>query len=286
MDFRVGSRRIGPGQPCFIMAEIGLAHDGSLTQAHAYVDAIKRAGADAAKFQCHLGDPTTEWRVTLGWQRNETRQEYWERTAFTAEEWHGIAAHCRDLDLEFVCSPFSAKSVPFLDGLVRMWKIPSGRVADDALLSAVAATGKPVLLSTGMSTARESQNTLERLLGAGCPVGLMQCTSAYPTPPERVGLSKVGLWKGLSDHSGTPYAGIAAAALGCQVLEVHVCFSRDQGGLDTAASVTTAELKQLVEGVRFVEAAMKPIDKDVEARELAPMRRVFMQTEEIPGFNC
>ena len=86
MDFRVGERRIGPGQPCFIMAEVGLAHDGSLTQAHAYIDAIKRAGADAAKFQCHLGDPTTEWRVTLGWQRNETRQEYWERTAFTAEE--------------------------------------------------------------------------------------------------------------------------------------------------------------------------------------------------------
>ena len=286
MDFRVGERRIGPGQPCFIMAEVGLAHDGSLTQAHAYVNAIKRAGADAAKFQCHLGDPTTEWRVVLGWQRNETRQEYWERTAFTAEEWHGIAAHCRDLGLEFVCSPFSAKSVPFLDGLVRLWKIPSGRVADDALLSAVAATGKPVLLSTGMSTARESQNALERLLDAGCPVGLMQCTSAYPTPPERVGLSRVAKWGGLSDHSGTVFPGIAAAALGCQVLEVHVCFSRDQGGLDTAASVTTTELKQLVEGVRFVEAAIKPVDKDAQARELAPMRRVFMQTEEIPGFNC
>ena len=276
MDFRVGLRRIGPGQPCFIMAEVGLAHDGSLTQAHAYMDAIKRAGADAAKFQCHLGDPTTEWRVVLGWQRNETRQEYWERTAFTAEEWHGIAAHCRDLGLEFVCSPFSAKSVPFLDGLVRMWKIPSGRVADDALLSAVAATGKPVLLSTGMSTAQERQDALARLLDVGCPVIQMQCTSAYPTPPERVGLPVAARWGGLSDHSGTIYPGIAAVALGVKVLEVHVCFSRDQGGLDTAASVTTAELKQLVEGVRFVEAAMKPVDKDLEAQELAPMRRVFM----------
>lgn len=276
MEFRLGDRRIGPGQPCFIMAEVGLAHDGSLTQAHAYIDAIKRAGADAAKFQCHQGDPTTEWRVKLGWQRQETRQEYWKRTGFSVEEWHGLAFHCRELGLEFVCSPFSAQAVPFLDGLVRVWKIPSGRVADDALLSAVAATGRPVLLSTGMSTVLEGQRALERLLDAGCPVGLMQCTSAYPTLPEQIGLSRVGKWGGLSDHSGTIYPGIAAAALGCQVLEVHVCFSRDQGGLDTAASVTTAELRQLVEGVRFVEAAMKPVDKDAQAKELADTRRVFM----------
>jgi N-acetylneuraminate synthase len=259
-----------------IIAEVGLAHDGSLTQAHAYIDAIKRAGADAAKFQCHADDSTTEWRVKLGWQKTESRQEYWKRTGFKAEEWRGLKAHCDDLGLEFMCSPFSVQAVPFLDGLVRRWKLPSGQVTNKALLDALGATRKPVLLSTGMATLEEVNEAAERLIGHGCEVRLMQCTTRYPCPPELVGLPLVPHWGGLSDHSGTIWPGIAAAALGCQVLEVHVCWSKAQGGFDTDASITVDQLRELVAGVRFVERALANVDKDALAGELEDTRRIFM----------
>lgn len=259
-----------------IIAEVGLAHDGSLTQAHAYLDAIKRAGADVAKFQCHADDSTTEWRVKLGWQRIETRQEYWKRTNFKAAEWHGLKSHCDDLGLEFLCSPFSVQAVPFLDGLVRRWKVPSGQVTNKALLDAIGATRKPVLLSTGMTTLDEVNDAARRLLALGCEVSLMQCTTRYPCPPELVGLPLVSHWGGLSDHSGTIYPGIAAAALGCKVLEVHVCWSKAQGGFDTASSLTFEDLSRLVQGVRFVERAMANVDKDALAGELEETRRIFM----------
>ena len=104
----------------------------------------------------------------------------------------------------------------------------------------------------------------------------MQCTTAYPNPAEWVDLGLAAAWGGLSDHSGEIYPGLAAAALGCKVLEVHVCWSKEQGGFDTAASLDMAQLRQLVEGVRFIEKAMQPVDKDKMAEQLAETRRVFM----------
>ena len=276
MNIQVGARHIGQGSPCFVMAEVGLAHDGSLMQAHAYIDAIRAAGADAAKFQCHLGDPTTEWRVRLVRSQDRSRQDYWRRTGFTGAEWAGLSSHCREVGLEFVCSPFSVEAVRMMDPLLELWKVPSGRVADLGLLDAVGRTGKPALVSSGMSTTAEAQFALKRLLEHGCPVGLMQCTSVYPCPPEALGLPLVKEWHGLSDHSGTIFPGIAAAALGCEVLEVHVCWSREAGGFDVPASVTVEELRLLVEGVRFVETAMRPVDKDKLADTLSNTRQVFM----------
>jgi N,N'-diacetyllegionaminate synthase len=268
-----------------IIAEVGLAHDGSLSQAHAYVDACARAGVDTVKFQCHLGDPCTEWRVKPLYLPDLSRQGYFERTGFTAEEWGGLAAHCAATarmmvsyrPVEFLCSPFSVAAVALLAPLVKRWKVPSGRIADMALLDAIGKTGKPVLLSTGMGDLAELGHARTRLTARGCPVRLMQCVTAYPCPAEWVDLKLAAAWGGLSDHSGTPYIGIAAAALGCKVLEVHVCFSKQQGGLDVAASLTIEELDYMVKGVRFVEAAMKPLDKDLMAQELEPVRRVFMQ---------
>ena len=278
MNFQIGARHIGPGEPCFIIAEVGLAHDGSLSQAHAYVDAIAKSGADAAKFQCHLGDPVSEWRVQPEWPQDATRQAYWQRTGFSKAEWQSLAEHCRDSGLVFLCSPFSVEAVRLLDPLVSAWKVPSGKVTDSTLLQAIGATGKPVLLSTGMGTRAEIQAEIWALKG-GFPIELLQCTSVYPCPPELIDLTTVKLFHGLSDHSGTIYPGIAAAALGCQVLEVHVCWSKEQGGFDTAASITVDELAQLVQGVRFVEKAMQPVDKDKMAAELQSTRNVFMVGE-------
>jgi N,N'-diacetyllegionaminate synthase len=260
-----------------IIAEVGLAHDGSLSQAHAYVDACARAGVDTVKFQCHLGDPCTEWRVRPAWAQDETRQAYWHRTGFTFRQWEGLAFHCQDMRVEFLCSPFSVAAVALIDPLVKRWKVPSGRITDMALLEAIGKTGKPVLLSTGMATLAELGHAQTRLTACGCPVRLMQCVTVYPCPAERVDLKQAAEWDGLSDHSGTIYPGLAAAALGCKVLEVHVCWSKEQGGFDTAASLDMGQLRQLVEGVRFIEKAMQPVDKDKLSLELEPVRRVFMQ---------
>jgi N,N'-diacetyllegionaminate synthase len=259
-----------------IIAEVGLAHDGSLSQAHAYVDACARAGVDTVKFQCHLGDPCTEWRINQVYPQDETRQAYWQRTGFTGVQWEELALHCWHLDVEFLCSPFSVAGVALLDPLVKRWKVPSGRIADMALLDAIGKTGKPVLLSTGMCTEPELDSALAALHRTK-DIQVLQCTTIYPCPPELVGLMDIDTYPGLSDHSGTIYPGLAAAALGCKVLEVHVCWSKEQGGFDTAASITLDELGRLVQGVRFIEKAMQPVDKDKLSLELEPVRRVFMQ---------
>ena len=135
-----------------IIAEVGLAHDGSLSQAHAYVDACAKAGVDTVKFQCHLGDPCTEWRTVPLYLQDVDRLAYWKRTGFTFEQWVQLSYHCGLRNVEFLCSPFSVAAVELLDSQVERWKVPSGRIADMALLDAIGATGKPVLLSTGMAT--------------------------------------------------------------------------------------------------------------------------------------
>ncbi len=128
------------------------------------------------------------------------------------------------------------------------------------LLDRVLETGSPVLLSTGMSPLAETDAAVARVRARGATVGVLQCTTAYPCPPERVGLNLIpvyreryGCWVGLSDHSATIYPGLAGVALGLDVLEVHVALSREMFGPDVIASVTTAELRQLVDGIRFIE---------------------------------
>lgn len=285
----IGARHVGDGAPCLIVAEIAQAHEGSLSLAHAYIDAAADAGADAVKFQCHIAEaestPDEPWRVAPKWSNGETRYEYWQRTAFNANEWYWLKHHANERGLIFLCSPFSVEAVTLLDPLVPAWKVASGEVANIALLDAISETRKPLLISTGMST----QEEIESLVWAAeqyCPLALLQCTSQYPTPPEHVGLDALRRLRrhrhpaGLSDHSGTIYAGLAAVALGCDVLEVHITFSREMQGFDTASSITTAELRQLVEGVRFIEKARQPVDKDALAKKLEPMRELFMRKHE------
>jgi N-acetylneuraminate synthase len=270
------------------MAEVGMAHDGSLGMAHAYVDAVAKAGADAIKFQCHLAEaestPDEPWRVEPEWPQDASRFDYWKRTAFTRDQWWSLKAHANEKRLAFLCSPFSVEAVKMLDRMVEAWKVPSGELANRELLWALQKTDKPVIMSTGMAT------SLEPVMTAGMghpfefhPHAFLQCTSQYPTPPERVGLNLVQEWQrwnvpiGLSDHSGTIYPGLAAVALGCDILEVHVCFSKQQFGFDVSSSITVEQLAQLVEGVRFIEAAKAPVDKDEMAKELEPMRELFMK---------
>ncbi|MFQ5923256.1 MAG: N-acetylneuraminate synthase family protein [Anaerolineales bacterium] len=279
-----------PGNACAIVAEVAQAHDGSLGAAHAYIDAVANAGADAVKFQTHLaaaestrGEP---WRVEFSPQ-DVTRYDYWKRMEFSEQQWIGLKDHADDRGLMFLSSPYSVEAVDLLMRAgVAAWKIASGEVSNTSLFNRMADTGLPVLLSTGMSPLSEIDAAVERIRAKGLPLTVMQCTSIYPTPAQKVGLNLIHFFRerygcevGLSDHSGTIYAGLAAAALGIDALEVHVTFSREMFGPDVIASLSTHELGQLVEGIRFIEKIHgHPVDKDTVAEELAEMRRLFTKS--------
>jgi N,N'-diacetyllegionaminate synthase len=275
---------------CFVVAEIGLAHDGSLGLAHAYIDEAARGGADAVKFQTHIAaaesTPAEPFRIKFS-RQDATRYEYWQRMEFTEAEWQGLAEHAAERKLTFLSSPFSHDAVALLTRVgMPMWKVPSGEVGNVPLLDAMIATGRPILLSSGMSPIAELDKAVERIHRAGNTLAVLQCTTAYPCPPERVGLNMIPFFReryqcfvGLSDHSGTIYPGIAAATLGSEIVEVHITMSRGMFGPDVRASVTIEELRQLVDGIRFVERMRaNPVDKDAVAVDMAPLRAIFTKS--------
>jgi N-acetylneuraminate synthase len=278
------------GGRCVLIGEVAQAHDGSLGLAHAFIDAIAAAGADAVKFQTHLAaaesTPAEPWRVAFSLQ-DASRYEYWRRMEFSAEEWSGLRRHADDRGLLFLSSPFSLEAVELLRRVgVAAWKVPSGELENHALLDAIMADPLPVLLSTGMSGQAQVDAAVERVRAHGHPLAILQCTTAYPCPPEQVGLNLLDVFRdrygcavGLSDHSGTIFPGLAAAALGAEVVEVHVTLSREMFGPDVSSSVTTAELRQLAEGVRFLERARAhPVDKDIAAQAVQPLRELFTKS--------
>ncbi len=286
----IQSHRVGGGAPCLVIAEVAQAHDGSLGTAHAYIDAIARTGANAVKFQTHIADaestPDEPFRVRFSPQ-DATRYDYWKRIEFTPAQWRGLADHCAEQGLIFLSSPFSIEAVDLLASLnMPAYKIASGEVGNEPLLARICEERKPVLFSSGMSGWHELDRSVTYVRERGCDVAVMQCTTQYPCPPERVGLNIIPELRarydcpvGLSDHSGTIFAGLAAVARGLDLLEVHVTLSREMFGPDVPASITTDELRQLVEGIRFIERALSAaVDKEAVEAELQPLRQIFTQS--------
>jgi N-acetylneuraminate synthase len=270
-----------------VIAEVAQAHDGSLGTAHAYIDAVARSGADAVKFQTHIAHaestPGEPWRVKFS-RQDATRFDYWKRMEFTESQWHGLKQHADEAGLLFLSSPFSGEAIDMLNRVgVAAWKIASGEVSNLPMLETMAATQLPCILSTGMNPLAEVDTAVSTIREQGAPVCVLQCTTAYPCPAEKIGLNvmsqlrdRYGCPVGLSDHSGTVYPGLSAATLGASVVEVHVTLSRESFGPDVPASVTTSELCQLVEGIRFIEKMIgHPVDKEAMAEDLAPLRSLF-----------
>jgi len=273
-----------------IVAEIAQAHDGSLGIAHSYIDAVSKAKVDAVKFQTHIAPAETTihepWRVKFS-KQDKTRYDYWKRMEISKEGWKGLKKHAKEVGLKFLSSPFSLEAVELLKEVgVDAWKIASGEVNNDKLLDSIAETNQEIYLSTGMSTMKEIDSSVQKIKNKGLEFTLMQCTSMYPTPSSKVGLNMIDFFKnrykcdvGLSDHSGKIFPGLAAVTMGINVLEVHATFSKEIFGPDTSSSLAIDELKQLVEGVRFIEDMNRNyIDKDVIAIEFENMRRIFRKS--------
>jgi len=287
---KIGQRSIGAGTPVFLIAEVAQAHDGSLGAAHAFVEVAAQAGADAIKFQTHFAaeESTLDepFRVQFS-QQDETRYGYWQRMEFSEEQWAGLASHARERELIFLSSPFSTKAVDLLDRLgVPAWKVASGETNSGGLLEAMISTGKPLLMSTGMSSWNEIDAQIAYLEGTGNGFAILQCTSRYPTSLEDVGMNvlvemreKFDCPVGLSDHSGTPYPALAAMAQGVDLVELHIAMHKLQFGPDTPASLTPDQFAEIARARdAFHVLAGNPVEKDEMAEALAPTRAIFSRS--------
>ncbi len=279
------------GAGCVVIGEVAQSHDGSLGLAHAFIDAIADAGADAVKFQTHIASaestPAEPWRVKFS-RQDATRYDYWRRMEFSEEAWKGLKSHADDRGLWFLSSPFSEEAAELLDRIgVAAWKVASGETSNLPLLERLIGDGRPILLSTGLSALEEIDVAARLVRASGRTLAVLQCTSAYPCPPEKVGLNLIPLFRdryacavGLSDHSGTIFPGLAGAARAeIDILEIHVTFSRQMFGPDVPASITLDELRLLIEGIRFIERmAEHPVDKDESARETSGLHALFTKS--------
>jgi N-acetylneuraminate synthase len=280
---RLNGRAVGPGEPPFVIAEIGSNHNGSLELALRLIDAAQACGADAVKFQSWSKASLIS---TAEYARN-TRysgdgglsglEEEVERYQLTPAQHREIAAYCRRAGVTFLSSVFSPGEVELLDSLdAPAFKIASMDVTHLPLLACVARRGKPVLLSTGMATLGEIERALAVLRSAGAgPVILLHCVSTYPTPPAEVNLRNIpmlawtfGTMVGYSDHTLGTAAALAAVALGACAIEKHFTLDRATPGWDHAISADPAELRALVEGARDAFAALGSAVRTIDAGQI------------------
>lgn len=267
-----------------IIAEIGSVHDGSFGNASKLIEAAAAAGADVVKFQTHIAEAETLPNAPMpSYFKGEPRMEYFRRTAFTAAQCRELMKVAEGCGVLWISSPFSLEAVDFLEELgMPVYKIPSGEVSNLPLHEKIAQTGKPVLLSSGMSSWAEVDRAVAVYQAAGTSLTVMQCTTEYPCAPEHVGLNvlaeireRYGVPAGFSDHTLDLAAPVAAAALGATVIEKHFAFSRLMYGSDARHSLEPAEFRQMAGAIRAVWKMLDhPVDKS-DAGAFAEMKRVF-----------
>ncbi len=254
-------REIGPDHVPFVIAEVGINHEGDFQKAKQLVDAAAEAGADCVKFQSHITEaemiPTD---MKPGDISDESLWDIIKRCELTEEEERKIQAYCEEKGIIYLCTPFSREAADRLESMnVSAYKIGSGECNNLPLLKHIAGFGKPMILSTGMNDLASVRRSVSVIKDVGAPLMLMHCTSMYPTPYEKVRLGAISqlmeefdLPVGLSDHSLGIYTALGAVALGACALEKHFTISRDWPGPDVPLSIEPHELAELVKGSRAI----------------------------------
>jgi N-acetylneuraminate synthase len=267
----IAGRKVGPGHPCFIVAEAGVNHNGDMKLARELVDAAQRAGCDAVKFQSFKTElyvtahtPKAQYSLA-GTDPNESHMEMIKGLELSREQLQELIEYSRKIGIMFLSSPFEVESADILAELgLPAFKVPSGELTNLPLLERVARKRKPVILSTGMATLGEVETGVRTIERAGNhDIVLLHCTSVYPTEPQDVNLRAMqtlsfafGLPVGYSDHTLGTQIALAAAAMGACVIEKHLTVDRKLPGPDHRASLEPGELGTMVKGVRIVEAAL------------------------------
>ncbi|MGB3776366.1 MAG: N-acetylneuraminate synthase family protein [Leeuwenhoekiella sp.] len=257
----------------FFIAEIAQAHHGSFQKALDYIKALSKTGVDAVKFQTHIAaaESSIHEPFRIRFSEDKTRFDYWKRMEFTLEQWQELKKKCDTLGLEFISSPFSNAAVDLLEKIgIKRYKIGSGEVNNFLLLKKIAQTGKAVILSSGMSSFEELDDTIAFLRKEEVEFSLLQCTTSYPTQSNQLGLNVIEEFKkrysvtiGFSDHSAKVETSIAAVALGAEIFEFHAVFDRlNDPGPDASSSLEMHEIQKLVEQVNYIyEARQSFVDK-------------------------
>jgi len=270
MRVKIASNWVGNGAPCFIVAEAGVNHNGKLNLAKKLVDAAKKAGADAVKFQVFRAENVvTKKAEKAEYQKKSTgtgsQYEMLRRLELTQGEFRELAAHARRKNIIFLASAFDAESVDFLNELkVPAFKIPSGEITNFPLLGHIARKRKPIMLSTGMSTLKEVAGAVSVLVHNGArEIILLHCVSDYPARVEDINLRAMDTLKrkfklpvGLSDHTLGITVPMAAVVLGASVIEKHFTLDQKMPGPDHRASLEPSELRRMVTCIREAEKAL------------------------------
>jgi N-acetylneuraminate synthase len=300
-NLSIAGYEIGPGRPCFIIAEAGVNHNGDLALAHRLVDAAAATGANAVKFQTFKTErlvtaaaPKAQYQVeTTG--AAESQFDMLRRLELPAEAHRALLAHCADAGILFLSSAFDEESTDLLAALdVAAFKIGSGEITNWPLLEYIAAKGKPIILSTGMAYLGEVDAAVRAIRAAGCEqLALLHCLSSYPADPAEVNLRAMhtlaaafGLPVGYSDHSLSMAVPLAAVALGACIIEKHFTLDKNLPGPDQRASADPAELAALVQGTRTIEAALghgrkEPAPSEADTANVA--RKSLVAARDLPA---
>jgi len=284
-DIKLGNRMVGDGQPAYVIAEIGINHNGDLGIAKQMIEAAVHAGADAVKFQkrtpeiCTPPEQQKQMRETP-WGYI-TYLDYRYKVEFNEEQYREIERHCKAKGVAWMASVWDEPSVDFMEQFdTPAYKVPSASLTDHNLLKYVRKTGKPVIISTGMSS-MDQIHKAAKLIGTDDLV-IMHCTSTYPCEPEELNLNMVGTLRGEFPRVPIGYSGhevglvpsAVAVALGACMVERHLTLDRAMWGSDQAASVEPAGFERLIKYIRVTEASLGDGVKKVYESEKASMKKL------------
>ena len=285
IEIEICGRKIGPAHPPFVIAEIGINHNGNLNKAIKMVDDAYYAGCECVKFQSHIIEDEMIPAAKSVIPANATIS-IWDimtKCTLSEKEEQKLKNFVESKGMIYLCTPFSRASTNRLEKMnVCAYKIGSGECNNYPLIRHIASFRKPVILSTGMNNLSTIQPAVKILKGEGVPLALMHCTSIYPTPYEKVRLGAIselkkffpGLVIGLSDHSLGIYTCLGAVALGACVLEKHFTISRKLEGPDHKASLEPSELKQMIEEIKKVDKILGSFEKKPTKSEKEVMKLV------------
>ena len=252
----------------FVIAEIGQAHDGSFGILESLTKSACISGVDAVKFQVHIADAESSefepFRKKFSFI-DKNRIDYWRRMELSFTQWKRLKNICKKHNVEFLATPFSIEAIDLLEKLgVSKYKVGSGDTGNKLLLKKLAQTTKEVIISSGMSTLDELAQLSSFLVDSKIQYSLLHCVSKYPTAPKDINLHRIIEMSelfdcpiGFSDHSGKIPTSLAAVSLGACIIEVHCTFDKDMFGPDSSSSLTFEQLSELVQGIRFLEKALK-----------------------------